>query len=279
MNDIEYTGFQRDPREKFYTKDEVVQLCYKELRKQKIVNKGDLMIEPSAGKGAFNKYIKRLTNNYRFYDIEPAHKDVVQQDFLTLQLEPDIDTTLHFFGNPPFGRQSSLARKFIKQCCMMNAQSISFILPRSFRKPSFQTAFDRSYHLVCDIDIPSKAFIVNNEDHDVPCVFQIWQKKGVPRDIEQRILPQHYRFVKHNENPDVSVRRVGVYAGKADADCTKSPQSHYFIEFEENIDVPIILEYMKKMTFEDSNNTVGPKSISKPELIKKINEIIENIYS
>lgn len=277
--EVEYTGLTRDTKEKFYTKDEVVKLCYGHLRKLKLINKQDLIIEPSAGNGAFIKYIKRLSNNYRFYDIEPASIDVVTQDFFTLQMEHDIETRLHFFGNPPFGRQSSIARRFIKRCCAMNADTIAFILPRSFKKPSFQRCFDSHYHLISELDIPRHAFLINEKSHDVSCVFQVWIKKTHNRVNAELIQPTHYEFVKHDGEPDISVRRVGVYAGKVDVDCIKSVQSHYFIKFHNTVDKSIIIDAMKDMVFSESDNTVGPRSISKPELIHKLNNIISSIYS
>ena len=272
---VVYTGLERGSNEKFYTKDEVVKLCYNELRKQKVIKKGDLLIEPSAGKGAFIKYMKRLTKNIRCYDIEPGHKDVTQQDFLTLQLEPDIDTNLHFFGNPPFGRQSSLARKFIKRCCLMNAQSISFILPKSFKKVSYQRAFDNIYHLEREIDIPDGAFTIQNKDHSVPCVFQIWVKKTYERTIPEPILPNGFEFVKQGEQPDFSIRRVGVYAGKPDIDCDKSVQSHYFIRMLNTSHIDLVVDGLRQVSFDGASHTVGPKSISKQEIIQKINSFFE----
>ena len=44
---------------------------------------------------------------------------------------------IHVIGNPPFGRQSSLAIKFIKKSCSFS-DTISFILPKSFKKDSMK---------------------------------------------------------------------------------------------------------------------------------------------
>lgn len=59
----------------------------------------------------------------------------------------------------------------------------------------------------------------------------------------------------------------------------KSEQSHYFVQItNENLNtkVPLITELLNNVEYE-TNNTVGPKSISKAEFIKKLNNIIENI--
>ena len=47
---------------------------------------------------------------------------------------------IHIIGNPPFGRQSSLAIKFIKKSAEF-CDSISFILPKSFKKDSLKKHF------------------------------------------------------------------------------------------------------------------------------------------
>ena len=88
------------------------------------------------------------------------------------------------------------------------------------------------------------------------------------------MTPNNYSFVKKDEDNDISFRRVGVYAGKIDKVTeTKSSQSHYFIKF----DVELTDELFKKLSevnFNSKNDTCGPKSISKQELIKEYNMII-----
>jgi hypothetical protein len=128
-----------------------------------------------------------------------------------------------------------------------------------------------NFHLISEIDLPENSFLVDNKSHDVPCIFQIWEKKAVNRLVKTKLEPIHFIFVKKTENPDISFRRVGVNAGNVSKDIiNKSYQSHYFIKFTNNLSIDENLNKLKDITF-DSNNTVGPKSISKQELIKKIN--------
>ena len=87
------------------------------------------------------------------------------------------------------------------------------------------------------------------------------------------MLPNGFRFVNKTENPDISFRRVGVNAGNVDKDIeNKSEQSHYFIKFDNEI-TDEIFEKISSIEYETKNNTVGPKSISKQELIKEFNKI------
>jgi hypothetical protein len=77
--------------------------------------------------------------------------------------------------------------------------------------------------------------------------------------------------VKKDDNPDISFRRVGFYAGNVSDDITnKSIQSHYFIRFVNEKSVTENMENLKKNVFE-KDNTVGPRSISKPEVILEFN--------
>jgi hypothetical protein len=249
--------------DKFYTTSETVIECITLLKSTLLIKDTDLIIEPSAGNGAFIKAIESLSNNYKFYDIAPEHPDILEQDFLSLTLTSQ--GPVHFIGNPPFGKQSSLAIKFIKKATSyINTTSISFILPKSFRKDSMQKHFPLSFHLEAEIDLSSNIFLVENKPHNVPCIFQIWVKKDFERKAITKLETNDFTFVKKNESPDISFRRVGVYAGKIDKEiASKSEESHYFIRFHN----PEALMKLEALTFE-FNNTVGPKSISKQEIIK-----------
>ena len=130
--------------------------------------------------------------------------------------------------------------------------------------------------------------MVNGKEYNVPCIFQIWEKREYDRKALEKLEPKNYQFVKKNDNPDISFRRVGVYAGKIDTEIeSKSAQSHYFIKFDkeincntsdtsdtsDNTSLSEILDKLKPIEFK-TDNTVGPRSISKGEVIKEFNERI-----
>ena len=134
---------------------------------------------------------------------------------------------------------------------------------------------------------------MNDTVYDVPCIFQIWKYKKEKRKVLQNELPKSFKFVKKEEDHDISFRRVGVYAGKIGIfpfTKDKSEQSHYFIKFTNNKTKKENLEKIFKNNLEllekekeyfilcerfENNNTVGPRSISKPELIKEFNKYLE----
>lgn len=273
------TGLHRMQTDKFYTNPSVVKICMEYIRSTISIQKEDIIIEPSAGNGAFISEIEKLSNHNFFYDIEPDHPKIFQNDFLEVDLDvlrEFIDgenvRKMHFIGNPPFGRQSCMAFLFIKKC-VQYADTISFILPKSFKKDSMQRHFPENFHLVFEADLLENAFLIGGKVHDVPCVFQIWEKKEMIRDIRLKIEPIGFVFQKKVEfpTPDISFRRVGVNAGMIDMEWQeKNIQSHYFIRFTNGLDIIENIQrvQMAKFLF---NNTVGPKSISKQELIREWN--------
>jgi hypothetical protein len=268
-------GLNRNIIDKYYTKDTVVDLCLNLVTKYIQINSDDLIIEPSAGNGSFIKGIKLLTSNFKFYDLKPENEEIIEQDYLLYDYNniKNIFGKIHIIGNPPFGRQSSLAIKFIKKSCEF-CNSISFILPKSFKKDSLKKTFPLNFHLMFEIDLPEKSFLVDGIEHNVETVFQIWEKKTTNRDVIEKLEPLNFIFVKQTENPDISFRRVGVNAGTIDIKIAeKSFQSHYFIKFTNGKSINDNITQLSKITYE-FNNTVGPKSISKQELIVKFNSLL-----
>ena len=268
-------GLNRDIIDKYYTKPEVVNLCLKLTKKYIQIKPDDLIIEPSAGNGSFISGIKSLSNNCIFYDLEPENPEIIKQDFLTGNYN-ELSTNyknIHIIGNPPFGRQSSLAIKFIRKSCEF-CNSISFILPKSFKKDSLKQKIPLNFHLILESDLPEKSFLVDGIEHDVPCVFQIWKKKTNNRVEPEKLEPSNFIFVKQIENPDISVRRVGVNAGYVDVNSVgKSIQSHYFIKFTTDKSLDENIHRLSSIKY-NFNNTVGPRSISKQELIKEFIKVL-----
>ncbi len=140
-------------------------------------------------------------------------------------------------------------------------------------------AFPLQYHCVLCDNIEKNAFEVNGKLHDVPCVFQIWEKKEHNRIIESPVKEKGFTYVKYGAQFDIVCKRVGGLAGKcyswrptAPADFHK--EYHYFIKLEEPY-LPYINEIIEKInnhTF--PSNTVGPRSLSKSEINVVMNQIL-----
>jgi hypothetical protein len=161
--------------DKFYTKTSVAELCVSTFISNVQLQKQDLIIEPSAGNGSFINPLKKIDCDKIFMDIAPENNQVILSDFLNW-FPPRISGNIHIIGNPPFGRQSSLCHKFIKHASGF-ADSISFILPISFKKRHNISRIPGYYHLMTEIPLPRDAFSHNNLSFVIPTIFQIWQKK------------------------------------------------------------------------------------------------------
>jgi len=269
------SGLLRDTMDKFYTKEFIADTCINHVELFLDINNEDLVIEPSAGNGSFIPYIKRLTQQRLIIDIDPDNCEIVKKDYLTLDTLPLTSRykRIHVIGNPPFGRQSSLAIKFIKKSCEFS-ESVSFILPKSFRKESMQKHFPPHFHLLHEMDMPTHSFSIDGKSHNVPCVFQIWHRRNEPREKIARPTPQGYRFVKKEQDPHISLRRVGSNTGTISKEIfTKNPQTHYFIQFLNQLDTERNISDLKQVSFTE-NNTAGPKSISKPEVMREFNKYV-----
>lgn len=245
------TGKGRNTVDQFYTRPETAKLCVEILKRH--VNHGPY-IEPSAGTGVFLDLIPEAIG----YDIDPRHPRIQQCDFLSLSV-PEHAVV---FGNPPFGRQASTAKKFIRHASE-KADVIAFILPRSFQKPSMQRAFPSSFHLEEQVELPTHSFLVNGSPYDVPCVFQLWKRKDIPRQQAEEIQPIGFQYVRHSDEHHLAMRRVGVYAGRCSLPAGQSFQSHYFVKLDNPEKAADVVTASLTYTF--PSNTTGPRSLTKSE--------------
>ncbi len=286
--------FRTNTKEQYYTKSEIAKFCVtKLLEKIPDINGSTeyIWLEPAAGAGAFINHIPAWVpmENRIAIDIEPAISAAQQlgiqtQDYLkwTVPVQTNTNKKYLVFGNPPFGRQSTLARAFIAKSCKF-AAVIGFILPKSFVKPSMNRAFADHFHCIYSEELPSNSFLLNGtKPYDVPCVFQIWQKQASQRAIQQEVEPIGYGYVKPEQQYDIIFRRVGVYAGKAynplaTPGVKYSEQAHYFINLSAALRPHLnrIVEKINSHTF--PSNTVGPRSLSKSEVNAVINQIVQQI--
>lgn len=279
------TGKHRiNTHDQFYTSDAVAKQCVQWIITA--VSVGDVLwVEPSAGTGAFLHQLPPEFTKIGL-DIDPKTNDIIKQDYLSWN--PDTAAPkkkgIIVFGNPPFGRQSSLAKAFIVKSCSF-ANIIAFILPKSFTKPSMYNAFHPRFHLIFSKELDKNAFIINGgAKYDVPCVFQIWEKRATERPRDEKVAPIGFEYIAAagaatSPSPSPStfaLRRVGGLAGKCYTDtATRSSQSHYFIRFNDTVSPAHhadIIEKINKHTF--PSNTVGPRSLSKSEVNVVLNQII-----
>ena len=262
---------EKDKLDRFYTKPSVVDKLLKEM----VIEDYDVVVEPSAGTGSWSSKIEDCVA----IDISPEHSDILKGDFLKddfLFDEMKKENSILVIGNPPFGRIGNQALKFINKASEF-ADTIAFILPRSFRKESLQRKVNKNFWIVKDIDLFDRnnpSFIFKGEDYFAPCVFQVWERRNEERDVSvKKIDPIGFEYVK-KENANLVVRRVGGAAGTAYTDRIeeRSIPPNYFLWVD---DVDKIADAINNHPF-NIYDTVGPESLTKGELTSFINRTINN---
>lgn len=258
--------------DKFYTKTEVANNLINNVD----FTGYDVIIEPSSGGGSFSNILQeKFGDKVLAYDLEPESPKIMKQDWFTLDKEVFKGKRVIVIGNPPFGTNGSLALKFIKESSF--ADTISFILPKGFKKVSMKNRIPLNFWLECEIDLDSNIFELEGEDYSVPCVFQIWVKKDKRR--EKVLYGMNSDFIEFckKEEADFRVQRVGGNAGKAYLNKDASNSSNYFIRNKSGYSVEELISVINSLKYESIDDTTGPRSISKGEFLKDFHERINQI--
>lgn len=223
-------------------------------------------LEPSAGGGAF---LDALPAGTLALDIAPADPRVTTADFLAF--DPPFDPHWIVVGNPPFGKNSTLAIQFFNRAARF-AQVIAFIVPRTFEKQSVQRRLSLDFHLVRELPVPEDSFTFEGRTVHVPCVFQIWERRAEPRVIP-KLPTTHPDFTwGDRQEADFAFQRVGAQAGAIkdvgpDRRGLASP-SHHFIHVLDRHRVREVRACFEAMDWTDiKHRTAGNPSIAKTEIV------------
>jgi hypothetical protein len=192
--------------DKFYTNADTAARCVRIFAEAvPDIGAGDIIIEPSAGAGAFvSPIIERWSGRgveFIFADILPEGNPaatIARADFLCAPLDPIFaratSRRIHFLGAPPFGPRSSLAKRFVARACEMQSAAkcgaIGFILPIGFRKPTLARIFPPEYHKTRDEAIPPRSFTLGCEPCRVRGTFQVWVRDAAAAASAPSASPQ-----------------------------------------------------------------------------------------
>lgn len=253
--------------DQFYTARPVAKTCFDFLEKTVQLTDKFFFLEPSAGDGAFFELMpprQRLG-----VDLQPKHPEIQKADFLTeFQPNPRIKNWV-VLGNPPFGKNASLAVRFFNKAAEF-ADVIAFVVPLTFKKNSLLKKLSRDFVLVDEITLERESFVFEGRPYAVPCCFQVWQRTKEPRvDTDSPLTHPDFEFCKSGVDADFAFRRVGGLAGKVISEFQEySPASHYFIR--SNIEPAVLLKRFQGLNWDDVKwHTAGNPSISKRELVAK----------
>jgi Eco57I restriction-modification methylase len=166
-------------------------------------------------------------------------------------------------GNPPYGKNSSLAVKILNKCCDLT-DTIHFVLPRTFRKTSILNRVDPRLSLVQDITVPDNEF----PDSIIPCRQVRIKQDRYRTPIAVQTSHEDLEFTT-KQRANVCVGRVGGGpCGKVFVDGfeRRSINSHYFIRAKDQSVIDRLLGLSEKFR-QAASQTVGVPSLSKDELI------------
>jgi predicted RNA methylase len=236
-------------------------------------------LEPSAGKGAF---LNLMPSPRLGLDLDPAHGDVIEQNFLTWDGGENLPGPVVTVGNPPFGKNASLALKFVNRAAKFS-DLVCMILPRTFEKHAMQAKVVNTHELLENHTLDPDSFSFDGVDYAVPCCFQIWKRLAKGKRIAQPTMLTHHHFefvdnqglqpeVEHAARlgVDFAFQRVGGRAGHASVEgLSKSWKSHYWIKANTEFVTPADL--MTRLNLidwdEHKHRTAGNPSIGKGELV------------
>lgn len=256
---------KKEKNDKFYTKPRIAAMLLNELD----LSSYSCIVEPSAGNGSFSKQIP----NCIALDIEPEDESIIKEDFFSYSAPQAYPILV--VGNPPFGEQSSLAIKFFNHAASF-AETIAFVLPKSFRKVSIQNKLDLNFWLVKETEMPENSFLLGEEDYSVPCMFQVWKKREEKRErIDFPKESKYFSFVKTKEEADFRIQRVGGNAGRAYLDKNGAISSNYYLVNTSSFPTEKLVEKLNEVKYQSLEDTVGPKSLPKGELIYYSNLVLE----
>jgi predicted RNA methylase len=257
---------QKHALDKFYTKSHVAKACLELLD----LGAYDLIIEPSAGGGAFSDPLfAGPSPNVLAFDLDPENPGVHQQDWFEYTTRGPAATLV--VGNPPFGQQCSLALAFINHAFeTVGAQTVAFILPRSFRKPSVQSRVFKHARLTQEVILARNSFELDGEDYELNTVFQVWERADAPRSGSAlKLESRYFSFTKKNVSHDFAVRRVGGRAGHAFIDGPDtSEQSNYFLKLKQSRPIEDVVSMVNGLDFSVADDGTGPRTLSKGELVE-----------
>lgn len=256
----------RDDLDRFYTKASVARECFDAFD----TSLYDLKIEPSAGSGSFSSLTECLA-----FDLEPQVDNAVKKDWFTVApYDIPEHKNMLIFGNPPFGKRSTIAKNFIKHSIKLGADTIAFILPKTFSKKTNQSVFPAGWRLVQEIDLSDSNFdLLGQGEIFIPCSFYVWTVKddvqpGV--DLREKSYPRpvEFSFVKRgSEEADFTIN--GNNGRVKNISEVTNPKAEHYIKVSEGEDIESIKALLSDMNFAFFSSVNGGVSWINQDAISK----------
>lgn len=249
-------GGARSEADKFYTKHEVAFECLQTLKE--LFANTDLIVEPSAGAGAFSSQIP----NVIAFDLFPENPKVHKKDWFKVTRDDIGRGRLTVIGNPPFGVRADLAKRFIQHAVDLQAETIAFILPSTFTKISNQreSLFPADYRLVIEQPLPFNSFVLDGEDYHVPCHWFVWTTTDFRKDVNLRKkrLPSSPDFVFETRGSKTADFVINGNNGRLKAlSEVSNPKAEHYIRVTDREQVDIVRTRFKSLNLSLKSSVSG----------------------
>lgn len=255
--------------DKLYTKDNVALFCTKMLD----LSQFDLIIEPSAGAGAFIRAINYCAYKGKILamDIQPEENTILIQDWLTFDISKlSKYKKILIIGNPPFGKRNKLSMSFIQKACSIpNVDTIAFILPSVYNKHTNQQKIPLQFNLSNITTLNPESFEYENQPYKIPTCFFVFSKSSK---TNLRMDPSIYVESKHffygkKDDYDFFVMGAAPHVTKS----APEPNNRgYYIKVKSGFSIQKVINNFKKIPWKNYGNSSASGGVSwftKAELI------------
>lgn len=294
---------RNDFNDKFYTPQDTVNQLLNMVSTMYPLDSFDTIIEPSAGDGAILKPLETRLDAIDYkgtihsYDLIPEADGIQRMNWLERRDENgDESNGIMYYnkcdkktafgrnslviGNPPFGRNGSLALKFINESASF-ARVIAFIVPLSFMKASRQNSIDEWFHVdACEKVVDDAYILPDGNTRIVPTCILILSRQNEPRVIETNECMVPFEFCGYDDDPDWMIVRVGGRAGTllplTDATETNRKYNYFIRLTDSNVDIERIMTLAKPLLDEQRDKTTGSRSLSKTEIKQAVHAVMNN---
>lgn len=257
--------------DKYYTPKELAKYCIEKT--YEIIGENNIseVIEPSAGNGSFSN----LFDSCVAYDIEPESENIIQQDFLALNIK--YKPCRLIIGNPPYGHSKNiLFQKFFKKSIEI-ADYIAFILPISQLNNS-NTLYE--FDLIHSEDLGVKQY----SDRNLRCCFNIYRRPVNGSNQPTRIKLNDITIMredskKFKETTEYDIRMC--YWGDGSAGKILNDNEHYAAEYKIIINNSKlknkIIEVLHKVNWHQELNKISMLKIQQFHLCNVLKKYIPEI--
>jgi hypothetical protein len=150
--------------------------------------KGKRVLEPSCGSGVFVKESSSFGMNWVTNELFPEYSQGFKSDFNIDFGKADLSPLGHFnfcIGNPPFGKSTMLARKFVLRALEIS-DVVAMILPFGCRRITFIDKLPPDVKVLLDEDLKDSEFdLPGGVKKNVRCTWMVFaHEKGYTRPLE-----------------------------------------------------------------------------------------------